>query len=125
MVSIGQRILNGTIESIKNAPLQVIVGALWGYVYAKFADLPAGQSAKAWAIWIVAEQALLTFADQVIESKSIKATTVITINTTGTYLGITEMRKRGLMGDKMMIFMFVMYVLTTLNAFTDLAQDNV
>lgn len=88
-----------------------INGAIVGFVYGKLANLPASQTTKAYGIWYAAEGAISNFASAFTNKPShqllIRAT-VIALS--GTF-GIQELRKRGLMGDKMMAFSCVMRVM--------------
>lgn len=115
MVTIGARLVGTVISNIVLAGY----GALVGYVYAKLADLPAGPSAKAWAVLLVAENAMVQLATAITEHRDARAILRITaIVVTGTY-GIQEMRKRGLMGDKMMYFIIGLKALAILRCLAE------
>lgn len=79
------------------------IGATGGYFYAKLADLPAGQVAKAFAIWYTAEAALITLVQAWIKDPTPQVAAYVLIHTATTAIGIHELRKRGLLGNKMII----------------------
>lgn len=119
MVSIGTRFVTEMTTVVFQTPKFAVGGALLGYIYGKLANLPAVQCAKAWAILDVASNAILNFADAMIEAQShrgriAKAFVLSTIRVTSTAIGIHELRKRGLLGDKMMFAMIAIQALANL-----------
>src|ERR1700760_1758805 len=99
-----------------------LMGAGFGYVYGKLANLPAGQVAKAYAIWSVAEYALCAVGESFTENKVGKSVIGFTISTLTTAVAITELRKRGLMGDKMMIFTIILQVLSAISCLNEIVK---
>jgi hypothetical protein len=124
MTSIPERFLRGTIESVYSAPFVAGGSALFGFVYAKLADLPASEVAKAWAIWGLAQNTLMTFSDNLIEHNVAKRLFQVTITSASTYIGIQECRKRGLMGDKMMIVLIAFQALMILSFLSNPANKD-
>lgn len=114
MASIGTRLVNGIVGSIVASPFVAAGGALCGYIYGKFADLPAAQVAKAVAVWNVAETALLTLTATLTENKSAQAFIRAVVLTISTAVGIQELQKRELIGAKMTIFLITMRALAIL-----------
>lgn len=119
MVSIGTRFLNAATSTVFQTPKVAVTGALVGYIYGKLANLPAGQLAKAWAIWNVANLAIETFVDSIIEEQSrrggiTRAFVKLVLFNASTGIYIHELRKRGLLGDKMMFAMITIQALANL-----------
>lgn len=105
MASFGARVVTGIVGSVMASPFVAVAGALGGFIYAKFADLPANQVAKAWAAWSVAESALLNLSATLTENKRAKAFIRAIVMTITTTIGIKELQKRELIGPKMIIFL--------------------
>jgi hypothetical protein len=111
MASFGVRLVNGIVGSAIAAPFVAAGGALCGFIYAKFADLPAGEVSKAWAVWNVAEAALLQLAASLTENKTAQAFLRATVLTISTTVGIRELQKRELIGPKMTTFLIAIRAL--------------
>ncbi len=80
----------------------LISGIAGGYIYAKCAGLPAKQVAIAFTIWAIAERSLLGLVQLCFENKS--AASILgrsIIMMASTYVGITELLKRNLIGPKL------------------------
>ena len=125
MSNIVERLVDATIEAAFEVPFRAGYCALMGYIYAKFADLPAGQVAKAWAIWGVAESSIIIFATAITTNDKL---IVAGISTGATVIGIHELQKRNLIGTKIIILIVAWkaYLITNylLNgAITDAIDD--
>lgn len=101
MKSFGIRLGGGVLGSMLSAPFFAGGGALAGYIYAKLADLPVNAAVKAYAIWPVAEAALITIASTFTENPKHQAFIRTAIVMMSTVFGIRELKKRSLIGDKM------------------------
>ncbi len=112
MANFGARVCGGIVGITLMTPITGGVGALAGFVYAKFADLPVGQVAKAWAIWFAVQDAFMRLAVTFTENPSTQALIKAAIVTTSTIIGIEELQKRGVLGHIMAI---VLVALNTLN----------
>jgi hypothetical protein len=122
MVSIAGRVIGGTVSAAVAAPFFAVCGAFVGYVYAKLADLPANQAAKAWAVWSAAQTALATFSQALVEGKLAKACVTTTVSVITTAIGINELQKRGLIGHKMIVFFAVMQVFSVIGLLAQLTS---
>jgi uncharacterized membrane protein len=111
MASFGVRLVNGIVGSAIAVPFVATGGALCGFIYAKLADLPAGQVAKAWAIWNAAESALMTMIATFTENKTTQAFIRATVLTISTIIGMNELQKRDLIGPKMTVFLIAIRAL--------------
>jgi hypothetical protein len=120
MTSIPARLIGGTVNAVLTTPFSAAFGALSGYVYAKLADLPANEVAKAWAIWSAARSALITFSTALVEGGTAKAFLTTVITGISTAVGINELQKRELIGHKMVVFLIVVQVFSTLGFLSDL-----
>lgn len=78
-------------------------GALCGYIYAKLADLPCDQVAKAWAVWNAAETALVIIAVTFTENHRTQKVITATILGITTTIGIQVLQKRNLIEKYMVI----------------------
>lgn len=87
-------------------------GALTGFVYAKLANLPVAQATKAYTIWAAAEGALNAFITSFISDLTERYIVGTIVGSIVTAAGIYEVRRRGLMGNKMTAFMVAMKVLS-------------
>lgn len=106
--NIGFKFAAATLTATTAAIFNGVWGGLVGYVYGKLADIPAVEAAKAYAIWDAAQSALATFVSSFTDNFTHKVLISCTISTIGTAVGIYELRRRGLMGDKMMVFTVAM-----------------
>lgn len=117
MVSFGSRIGQSLVMVTLQTPFVGAANGLLGYIYSKLADLPPTETAKAWAVWFVAENAFtglaVAFSEDLSTKKFIKASCILL----GGILGISELEKRGLIGHKMTIFIAVMRALAILKTF--------
>lgn len=102
MIPVGQRLYDECKTSLFYAPLMISGGALFGYVYAALADLPAHQAAKAWAVWSVAELIILSLGSALAETDANRMLIKATLFTFTTVIGINELRRQKLMGDRLM-----------------------
>lgn len=107
MTPIGDKLFDEFKNSLFHAPLLLAAGALFGATYAAFANLPVHQSAKAWAIWIVAENTLLNLGSALAKSHEKLMLIKATLFTLTSFLAIEEMRGRKLLGDRMMAVMII------------------
>lgn len=110
MVNVAEKFTNAALNCAIIAPFAAASGALFGYVYAKFADLPAGQVAAAMAIWSIAEGSILILANSITENQAAQYLMEAAILTTCAAIGIHELQKRNLIGKKMVIFIVAMRV---------------
>ena len=60
MAAVGSRPIEQVFHFVCEKTFIAAGGALLGYVYAAAANLPARQTAKAWAVWMVAESVVLS-----------------------------------------------------------------
>ena len=104
MTAISDRFIQGISTSLKSIPISTIVGASFGFVYAKLSNIPAGQTAKVYAIWHLAHAALTGFAQGFfhdnLKAKPLSTTAISIISVA---VAIPELLKRGLMGQKLKI----------------------
>jgi hypothetical protein len=121
MATIGERIKIGIMSTVGSSPFTGCAGAFFGFIYAKLANLPLAASTKAWAIWNVAERTLLILPWMITENRKARSLLSATILIASTTIGIQEMRKRGLMGDKLMHAVITIKALLIL---FDLSKDD-
>ncbi len=100
-------VMGEILGRIVSVPFIATAGACIGYSYGLFAHLPRGAVAKAWAVWAVAEQALMALADLFIQNPINQSLMKAAITIISGTIGIYECRKRGLLGPKMMIALIV------------------
>jgi len=100
MTSIEKRINDELYHSAPSFPLIIAGGAFFGYAYATFAHLPAPQAAQAWAVWISAESILLSLGEILGTTEANRTMIKTVFFTFSSLIGIEELRKRGVMGDK-------------------------
>ncbi len=118
-MSIITNTFDGVVAGLQSIPPNALPTALGGIVYAKLADLPVKQVAIAYAVWAAAEAALLNFVANVFKDyPRMSMFSQISITIGSTYIGISEIEKRGLIGNKLKIFLIV---LQALNVFQKLA----
>jgi hypothetical protein len=98
-----------------------LAGALTGFVYAKLANLPVAQAAKAYTILAAADGALNDFITSSISDLTERRIVRTIVGSIVTAVGIYELRRRGLMGNKMTAFIVAMKVLSI--AFTALKEQ--
>lgn len=109
MITFSERFMNGIEVAICQSPVVAVSAGLCGYIYATLANLPAIPVAKAAAIWMVAEQSILTVSRALItKNPARRAILQATILIGSTAIGIQELQKRGLIGNKMVIFLIIM-----------------
>ncbi len=107
-MSIITNTFNGVVAGLLSIPPNAFFNALGGAVYAKLADLPVKQVAIAYAVWGAAEAALINFVANVFKDyPRMSMFSQISINIGVTYIGISEVEKRGLIGNKLKIFFIV------------------
>ena len=119
MTSIGTRMLDATVTALKFSLPVATWGAAIGGVYAIIAGLPPSAVAKAGAIWAVAEGTLYFLAEAITEHRGAQALLRITAVVVPTTLGIQEMRKRNLLGDKMIYFIIGLQALAIVGILSD------
>ena len=117
MVHIGQRILDNLGRTLMVAPINGFLGALGGYIYAKFADLPSTSTAQAYAVWSVADVALINLVTAFSENRSIQFSLQASMILGSTAVGILELKKRGLIGKNLEIFIISARVFVVLDLF--------
>lgn len=101
-----------------------IRGGLVGFIYSKLANKPVFQTTQAFAIWYAAEGALASFVAAFTNNESHKFLIHTVVAIAGS-VGITELRRRGILGDKMMIFLCAGRALTVaLFFFAAAVKDN-
>lgn len=118
MASFRLRVCGGLIGAAIMTPIASGAGALAGYIYAKLADLPAGRAAQACAVWLAVENALMTLAAAISEKPSTQVLIKIAVFTITSIIGIQELQKRGILGDKMVTFLIVLRALAILGFLT-------
>src|SRR5438105_7887277 len=101
MTSLGVRLTDGLYNSLLY-PLLAGGGALIGYAYATLAQLPASQVAKAWAVWLAAETVILTLGSAFSKTEAGRSMIRGTLLTTTGIIAFWELRRRELVGDKML-----------------------
>lgn len=103
MVGLVEKIGSATGWASLQAAGGLAGGYLFGYVYAKLSDLPAGQAAKAFAVGFAAVNGIASFARNMTEgvkhANYINAGVYTLLHSAYIY----EMRRRGFMGDKLLI----------------------
>lgn len=112
MTSIGLRVMNGLSGALITSPFMAGSGALIGYIYSKFADLPVGQVCKAWAVWRIAETAVLTIAMNYTENYKYQGWIRVAILHASTFIGLRELIKRELIGPKMLIAVLILHMVS-------------
>lgn len=115
MTSIGVKLMSGVTNVVVNVPLAAAFGACGGYIYAKLAGLPAGQAAKAYAIYAVAMSAVQNFLNATIEDEDVRTVCIGTLQVAVQGFTIHELSKRGLMGDKLKIVIGIVMALNILS----------
>jgi hypothetical protein len=109
MTSIAKRLVNGIYETTCIGSIGAATGALTGFIYAKLANLPADQVAKALAIWCAVEAALQMLANYLAEGDPTAELVIkISIFSIPAYIGLHELQDRGFIGEKMKIFLIAM-----------------
>lgn len=121
MLAIEERLFEEFQNSLYTAPLLIPGGAIFGYFYSLVANLPAGQSAKAWAIWVVAEHSILSVGSAFGETRAKQLFIKAILFTTTTIMGIEQMRQRKLIGDGMVVAMLMIRGLIVLGLLTNAA----
>lgn len=116
MTSISERFLGGVISTTFDAPRFAVGGALFGYLYGRLVDLPALEIAKIWAVWGVAQNALLTLSNQCIDHREGKLFSATVITAFSAYMAIQESTKRGLM-ESHMLFVIIAIQMVVLGLF--------
>ena len=103
MVSLAEKIGSATAWAVVRGAGGIAVGYAFGYIYAKLSDLPAGVAAKAFAVGFAAIAAIDGFVSTM--TKGIQHAHYINrgVYTLLHCTYIYEMRRRGLMGDKLLI----------------------
>ena len=80
----------------------------FGYVYAKLSDLPAGQAGKAYAVasavYCALSYVVITMTEGVKHARYIRCGVRVLVQSAYTF----EMRRRGWMGDKLLIANFIL-----------------
>jgi hypothetical protein len=114
MIKMEARIVNEITKTATQIAYSGLTGVLFGYVYGKLAALPASQIAKAGAIWSIVEKVIEIIACTFTENETSQAVIRTTVTTISTAVGIQELRKRGLLGDKMTILLIIYQALLIL-----------
>ena len=105
MTSISTRLLEGIPYALVEGTIGIFGGAALGFAYAKLADLPAGQAARAYAVWHAAQAIIGNLAHFLFrDNPQAQVFSALTISTTSMVIGIRELEKRGLIGQKLTIF---------------------
>ena len=107
MVDFKTKLSLGIRNTFIAAPFWAAGGALMGFVYGKFAYLPAEQIAKALAIFNVVELALIQIATSFSEEPLHQKTIHTVILMANTFITLFELGRRSLIGQKMMIFLVI------------------
>ncbi len=98
----GLKFLNASLSATLHGIGAAASGALFGYVYSKLAHISTPQAVKAYAIFHAINNIIRSFANAWTNRVGTKClffgTQVIIANA----IAIPELRKRGLMGDKLM-----------------------
>lgn len=114
MVSLGYKVGGAALAAAVSTPFTYVGGYLGGYIYAKFADLPAGQAGKAYAIWSVANNSINLFVMLVTTGVQygnfVRAGTGALLSSAYVY----DLRQKGLMGNKMMAVVIFFAVIGTI-----------
>lgn len=121
MAAVGNRPIEQIFYFVCETTLLTAGGALLGYAYAAAANLPARQCAKAWVVWIVAESVILSLGSLLTDKHSTLMFIKAALFTFTSIIGIDEMRKRGLMGDRMLTVILVIRSLIILGLLTNAA----
>lgn len=116
--------VNGTLSSAIGVLTGTALGALAGFTYAKLADLPANQAAKAWAVWFAAEGSLMMIASALIKGPVAKRFVMTAISGISTAVGIHELQKRNLIGQKMVIFLVISQVIGVVRFLKSMKQND-
>lgn len=93
MTNIAERFTYGVINTLIYTPFAAAGSALFGYIYAKFADLPAGHVAKAMAIWAIVESSIMIIGCSFSEDAQIQRLIPGLVVVLGTGIGIQELQK--------------------------------
>ena len=120
MAAVGNRPIEQIFYFVRETTL-LTAGGLLGYAYAAAANLPARQCAKAWVVWIVAESVILSLGSLLTDKHSTLMFIKAALFTFTSIIGIDEMRKRGLMGDRMLTVILVIRCLIILGFLTNAA----
>lgn len=116
MTTINDKIISGTFSAALSAPIGLIGGYLFGFVYAKLADLPADRAGKAYAVFGLALATISAFVtvltSEMPNGKFFRSATVIIVG----LVGIGELRRRGLMGDNLTIAGVILLACAALGA---------
>lgn len=89
------------------APVYAAGSAFLGYVSAKLSDLPTYQVAKAWAVWGAAEYTLISLGDFLKVSHAKRLMFKATLFTATSIIGLHELRKRQLIGDRLIMVILI------------------
>ena len=103
VVSLMEKIGSATGSAVVSGAIHGTIGYAFGYVYASFSGLPFEQAAKAYAVGYAAIGAIHKFVaimtEGMKEARYINGGVGVLVHSTYMY----EMRRRGLMGDKLLI----------------------
>lgn len=91
-------------------------GYLGGFIYAKLADLPAGETAKAYAVAHAALSAINSLVRNLTENTKHAHYINGGVNVLLNSVYIYELRRRGFMGDKLLIICSIGLALSVLSA---------
>jgi hypothetical protein len=108
MTSFCQRLEDGPRQP-PSGITQVADTCLMGCVYAKFANLPVQTSMKAWFIWEAAERIFISLASTLTARPSKQSLILASVKIISLTIGLIEMQKRGLIGERMITFVGVLY----------------
>lgn len=121
MKSIGERLYQEAASSAFYTPFVLAGGAFIGYAYATMAGLPASQVARAWAIWVTAEYVITSFGSAFADTQAKLLFIKATLFTLTGSIGIEELRKQKVLGDRMMVTLILIRALTVLGLLTGAA----
>lgn len=108
------RLFNGFVGTLAASPLIGVASGLCGFIYAKFKDLPPSKVALAFVVWHATEAFFLTITATFSENKEIKAFCRIAVLITSSVIGTNELKKQGLLGQKMLICAFTIRAIAIL-----------
>lgn len=123
MVSIVRKFATGLTNAVIYSPLSAAFGACCGVVYAKLAQLPIEQAAKAGAIYVVAHSTLMHLTNAMIGHRKVKAFVITVISAVSGAFGVNELKKRGLLNDKTMALFVSVHALSYLSLMAAVAYN--
>lgn len=107
MVSLVEKMGSATYLAALNGAFGLAIGYAGGYIYAKLADLPAGEVAKAYAVGQAAINSIIFLVEDLTwgmkYARHINGAVSVLIFSAYAY----ELRRRGYMGDKLLIIGYI------------------